>query len=578
MIRRLKSRSFLAVIALLGTAVVVVQVATPIVAEAAPGWFEGSIRESDIISCDSIIFPPIRHEFGAGAYVGFHGDPATGQPAPNTVYYVHVVVEAIGNACSGQRTDINIKLPASTSLAISLANPVQCYYDNVAITPTSDCPQTLPSSAGLYGAGYFRVPSTDSVNANLWPMPIGHPLEIQIPVISSAAISGSLLQGAIKMFDGNDNPVLTPDEGVYVFSTDPTLAPSPVGTTFGSPQWPTTIYTETYLYPGSTSGNAFYDLMATSGGAPIFTDGPIPILANPGGGYAVWDDWTPFAPASMQSNTTYYFRLRYEPTSGTPVMGQIQSFMTPPAAGQSVPPLVSAIGRSGFSPTSAATVTWTVTFNKTVTGVDAGDFALAASGVTGSSIASVTPSGASSVFTVTANTGYLNGTLRLNLVDDDTIRDATNVALGGNGAGNGSFTGDAYDVTRPPPPPKLTAIDPARLLETRSGLSTIDGLFNGIGIRSAGSVTELQITGRVGVPADASAVVLNVTATGAQAAGFITVYPCGAARPTVSNLNTTTGGTVPNAVITKIGTGGKVCIFTSSATDLITDINGYFPA
>lgn len=54
MIRRLKSRSFLAVIALLGTAVVVVQVATPIVAEAAPGWFEGSIRESDIISCTSI--------------------------------------------------------------------------------------------------------------------------------------------------------------------------------------------------------------------------------------------------------------------------------------------------------------------------------------------------------------------------------------------------------------------------------------------------------------------------------------------------------------------------------------------
>jgi hypothetical protein len=182
------------------------------------------------------------------------------------------------------------------------------------------------------------------------------------------------------------------------------------------------------------------------------------------------------------------------------------------------------------------------------------------------------------VFTVTANTGYSNGTLGLNLIDDDSIRDATNVALAGNGAGNGSFTGEFYDVTRPPPPPKLTAIDPARLLETRSGLSTIDGLFNAIGVRGAGSVTELQITGRVGVPSDASAVVLNVTATNAQAAGFITVFPCGTTRPTVSNLNTTAGGTVPNAVVTKIGTGGKVCIFTSSATDIIADINGYFPA
>jgi hypothetical protein len=280
----------------------------------------------------------------------------------------------------------------------------------------------------------------------------------------------------------------------------------------------------------------------------------------------------------MQSNTSYYWRLRYEPSTGPPVIGQIQSFTTPPALGESTPPIVSAIGRSGFSPTSAATVTWTVTFSKEVTGVDAGDFALQASGVTGSSIASVTPSGASSVFTVTANTGYSNGTLGLNLIDDDSIRDATNVPLAGTGAGNGSFTGEIYDVTRPPQPPKLTAIDPARLLETRSGLSTIDGLFNGIGVRGAGSVTELQITGRVGVPSDASAVVLNVTATGAQAAGFITVFPCGTTQPTVSNLNTTAGGTVPNAVVTKIGTGGKVCVFTSSATDIIVDINGYFPA
>ncbi|MEP7112789.1 MAG: hypothetical protein ABI862_05960 [Ilumatobacteraceae bacterium] len=35
--------------------------------------------------------------------------------------------------------------------------------------------------------------------------------------------------------------------------------------------------------------------------------------------------------------------------------------------------------------------------------------------------------------------------------------------------------------------------------------------------------------------------------------------------------------TAPNLVITKIGTGGKVCLYTQNPTDLITDINGWFP-
>ena len=72
---------------------------------------------------------------------------------------------------------------------------------------------------------------------------------------------------------------------------------------------------------------------------------------------------------------------------------------------------------------------------------------------------------------------------------------------------------------------------------------------------------------------------LNVTVTGAQGTGFITVYPCGQAVPTTSNLNFVTGDTVPNAVIVKLGAGGKVCLFAAeSATHLIADVNGYFPA
>ena len=83
----------------------------------------------------------------------------------------------------------------------------------------------------------------------------------------------------------------------------------------------------------------------------------------------------------------------------------------------------------------------------------------------------------------------------------------------------------------------LAPLTPGRLMDTREGQLTVDGQFAGIGVRAANSITELQVGGRGGVPADAAAVVLNVTVTGAQGSGFITVFPCGEALPTASNLN-----------------------------------------
>jgi len=120
----------------------------------------------------------------------------------------------------------------------------------------------------------------------------------------------------------------------------------------------------------------------------------------------------------------------------------------------------------------------------------------------------------------------------------------------------------------------FSSLVPARLLETRAGLSTVDGQFQQVGLREAGSVTEVVVAGRGGVSADAAAVSLNVTVSEARGAGFVTVWPCGDARPLASNLNYVSGQTVPNAVLSKIGVGGKVCLFTPSAIELIVDVNG----
>lgn len=109
-------------------------------------------------------------------------------------------------------------------------------------------------------------------------------------------------------------------------------------------------------------------------------------------------------------------------------------------------PTVTSINRASFDPTKANTsVSWTVVFSQSVTGVDSADFALVPTGaVTGASITAVTGSG--TTWTVTANTGTgTTGTLGLNLVDNDSIAGG-GVALGGAGAGNGSFAGQSYTL------------------------------------------------------------------------------------------------------------------------------------
>ena len=123
-------------------------------------------------------------------------------------------------------------------------------------------------------------------------------------------------------------------------------------------------------------------------------------------------------------------------------------------SGDSTAPTVSSINRANANPTNASSVGWNVTFSENVTGVDAGDFQLANTGLTGPGSINVTGSGAN--YSVTANTGTGSGTLGLNLNDNDSIADAAGNKLGGTGTGtaggggtgNGSFTGEVYTIDR----------------------------------------------------------------------------------------------------------------------------------
>ncbi|MHB1575706.1 MAG: C39 family peptidase [Candidatus Dormibacteria bacterium] len=109
-------------------------------------------------------------------------------------------------------------------------------------------------------------------------------------------------------------------------------------------------------------------------------------------------------------------------------------------------------------------------------------------------------------------------------------------------------------------------LSPRRLLDTRS-----QG-----GALGPGQTMALQIAGTDAVPADASAVVLNVTVTDPTSAGFLSVYPQGAARPEVSNLNWTAGETLANLVLVSLGNGGVTIYNQSGATEVVVDLQGYF--
>ena len=129
-----------------------------------------------------------------------------------------------------------------------------------------------------------------------------------------------------------------------------------------------------------------------------------------------------------------------------------------------------------------------------------------------------------------------------------------------------------------PSGPLFAGLAPARLLDTRAGTSTVDGQFQGGGMLGADGTLTLRVAGRGGVPASATAVVLNVTATNPTAATYITVYPSGVTRPTASNLNVDAGSTTANMVIVPIGADGAVTLYNfTGSTDVVVDVLGAFP-
>lgn len=122
---------------------------------------------------------------------------------------------------------------------------------------------------------------------------------------------------------------------------------------------------------------------------------------------------------------------------------------------------------------------------------------------------------------------------------------------------------------RPAAGSRFTALPPVRILDSRTG--------NGAPVAAVGAngVVELQVTGRGGVPAGATAVVLNVTAVGLSGSpsSYLTAWPTGETRPNASNLSYVAGEVIPNLVTVKVGASGKVSLFNAAGS---VDVAGFY--
>lgn len=112
---------------------------------------------------------------------------------------------------------------------------------------------------------------------------------------------------------------------------------------------------------------------------------------------------------------------------------------------------------------------------------------------------------------------------------------------------------------------RFVAMTPTRLADTRQGAAVTDGGVLAVAARVAG------------VPADATAVVLNVTATETTGPGFLTVWSGDGPAPLASNLNVDRAAqTVANLAVVPLSADGHVAVFAQRSTHVVVDLLGAF--
>ncbi len=130
-----------------------------------------------------------------------------------------------------------------------------------------------------------------------------------------------------------------------------------------------------------------------------------------------------------------------------------------------------------------------------------------------------------------------------------------------------AMLGVAADISSPAQtvPLTMTGITPCRILDTRVNSNPL----------LAGKTRNVQVAGLCGVPANALAYSLNITAIPTTSLAYLTVWPAGQQQPDASTLNAPNQKIVANAAVIPAGVNGQISVYASDQTDLVIDVDGY---
>jgi len=165
--------------------------------------------------------------------------------------------------------------------------------------------------------------------------------------------------------------------------------------------------------------------------------------------------------------------------------------------------------------------------------------------------------------------------------------------LGGGASTVLGATYEQFDVFRSPPggvvpgptvpspgaPPNqvpavaagFVPLSPVRILDTRGALGGHEGPLG------AGEAWSLPVRGLNGVPADAAAVVVNLTGAGATSDTYLTAWRSGEGMPATSNVNVVANGAVPNLAVIGVGSDGAISLYNRfGSSHVLADLVGYF--
>ncbi|MBF9221346.1 FG-GAP-like repeat-containing protein [Hymenobacter ruricola] len=293
--------------------------------------------------------------------------------------------------------------------------------------------------------------SVSKGNGNLYLVRVSDNAVVETTPIGSAAVTGAgttWTYNPVITLASNTAYALRSDEETFIDADGRTFYGIFDNTTYnfttGAPAVAPTVTTDV---PASITGAGAVlgGNVAADGGAAVSERGVVyvpgsgtPTTANTKVAIGAGTGSYSTTVTGLASGTLYSVRAYATNSAGTSY-GGVQTFTT-------LTTIVSSV-RTGASPTNAGSVSFAVTFASNVSGLTTGNFSVAASGVSGASVASV--SGSGNAYTVVVNTGTGSGTVQLQLSNSTGITP---------GVSNVPFTtGDSYTIDKAAPTAVITS-------------------------------------------------------------------------------------------------------------------------